>query len=472
MRVYFLGIGGIGMSALARYYIGRGHEVAGYDRTRTVLTESLEREGMAIHYTEDVTKVMPNPDLVIYTTAILKTHAEWIFLQEKGVPFKKRAEVLGMLSNEHKCIAVAGTHGKTTTSSIVTHLLRTGGIDCTAFLGGISNNLKSNFVEGTSDWVVVEADEFDRSFMQLYPTITVVNSTDPDHLDIYGTAAALEEAYADFVNQTQAGGTVFYRNGISLALKEGDKVAFKQHSFDVVTSNTHNATNSAADDTKAGVFEPENQTIACKYYACNIHVSEGFFVFDYVSPHGTMKELIFTLPGAHNVANATAAIAVAETLGVTEEKIREGLRSFAGIHRRFDWVVRNDTTVYIDDYAHHPTELRAAIDAARQLFPERRITGIFQPHLYSRTRDFVHGFAEALDRLDEVILLPIYPARELPMEGVESEIIRNLMHNPRVRIMPKDKIVEYLRQHRPEVLLTLGAGDIDTLVKPIKELLQ
>ncbi len=448
-RIYFLGIGGIGMSALARYFLGRGCVVAGYDRTETELTRALSAEGMQIHYTDDVAQILPDADLIIYTPAIPKDHKEWNLLRAGAIPFKKRSEVLGIISRGMQCLAVAGTHGKTTTTTILTHILRTGGVDCTAFLGGISNDLGSNFVQGKSNWAVVEADEFDRSFLQLNPDITVINSLDPDHLDIYGSVEEMRSNYFAFAQQIKTGGHFFYQDGLSQYFDEmpidGSKARF--------------GINTNKKEFKEG------------YFAHNIAVKDGFFTFDVASPIENITDIRFTLPGRHNVQNATAAIAAAQQLGVTGAAVKAALGSFKGIHRRFEFVVRDEKTVFIDDYAHHPEELRAAIDAARELYPNRRITGIFQPHLFSRTRDFQDGFAEVLDGLDQCILLPIYPARELPMEGIVSEIILAKMQQKNALLLQKSDVLDYVKYNDFEVLMTLGAGDIDKMVGEIEKIL-
>ena len=345
--------------------------------------------------------------------------------------------MLGIISAGMKCMAVAGTHGKTTTTSILTHILRTGGVDCTAFLGGIAGNIGSNFVQGKSDWVVVEADEFDRSFLHLHPNYTVVNSMDPDHLDIYGTAEELCKTYRQFAAQTDASGGVFYRSDLDLM---DENTAIDNHTFNINTGD---------------------------YRAENVRVENGFFVFDLKSPIENIDNVLFTLPGRHNVLNATGAIAAAQQIGITGEQIREALATFKGIHRRFDFVIRNEKNVLIDDYAHHPAELNAAIDAARMLFPDRKITGVFQPHLFSRTNDFQDGFAAALDKLDECILLPIYPARELPMEGVTSQIIFDKMQNKNKQLLTKEQFLIYVKTTMQDVLLMLGAGDIDKMVAEV-----
>ncbi len=436
--VYFIGIGGIGMSALARYFKGLGAEVHGYDKTETTLTQKLVEEGMQIHYNEDVSKIPAGVDLVIWTPAVQKDHAELQYFLQHDIPVKKRAEVLGIISQNRRCIALAGTHGKTTTSSLTAHLLKAGGVDATAFLGGIAQNFQSNFVNGQSDWVVAEADEYDRSFLHLHPEIAAITSMDPDHLDIYGDADSVHDTgYLAFAKQVT--GTLY--------------VQYNWMQY--------------FDKTKVRSYGVEGGD----YRAENLRVEEGYFVFDYKNLTQTIDNLQFSMPGRHNVENATAAISIALQVGVTPEAIRSGLLSFKGIKRRFEFIVRTEKTVYIDDYGHHPTELKAAIGAAKQLFPNRKVTGIFQPHLYTRTRDFVDGFAEALDGLDEILLMDIYPARELPIPGVTSEIIFNKMKNPNKKLITKANLLNELKEYDVEVLMTIGAGDIDTFVEPIREIL-
>jgi UDP-N-acetylmuramate--alanine ligase len=440
--IYFVGIGGIGMSALARYFHGRGAAVHGYDRTSTPLTQQLEQEGMHIHYQEAIDLIPTGLDLVVYTPAIPADHLELQYFQTHQFPIKKRAEVLGIISRGMKTIAIAGTHGKTTTSSITAHLLRHGGVDCTAFLGGIAQNYGSNFVEGKGDWVVVEADEFDRSFLQLSPNIAGILSMDADHLDIYGDEKSLlETGFAAFVERLEPQGKLWVQASFA----------------------THFSANPAL-----RTFGAEVGT----YRADHIRVEEGYFVFDYQSPNHTIKALRFPMPGKHNVENATLAISIALELGVGERKIRSGLASFKGIKRRFELVFRNDTLAYYDDYAHHPTELNAAINAARALFPKRKLTGIFQPHLFSRTRDFADGFSAALDQLDEVLLLDIYPARELPIAGISSDLLVQKMQQKTVKRLSLTEVMDELENSELEVLLTLGAGDISTLVPQIKAFLK
>lgn len=440
--IYFVGIGGIGMSALARHFNSRGIAVFGYDKTETTLTKTLASEGMKIHYDDDISQIPEGVDLVVYTPAIPKSHGELNYFWENDFPVKKRSEVLGIISRSMKAIGVAGTHGKTSTSSILTWLLKVGGVDCTAFLGGIAQNFESNFIEGKSDWVVIEADEYDRSFLQLNPDMAIVLSMDADHLDIYGDHASMHQSFYEYLDKTKPGGFVFVKDGLRVPF---NKVNITYGQFGIDSGG---------------------------YRAENVRVEDGFFVFDFKSSIENIDNIKFTLPGKHNVENATAAIAVAQQLGIKGDVVKKALASFKGIKRRFERIFTNDSIVYTDDYAHHPSELNAAIGAARMLFPNKKITGIFQPHLYSRTNDFQDGFAAALDELDEVILMDIYPARELPMPGVTSKIIFDKMKNPNKVLVTKATLMETLKERKVEALLTLGAGDIDTFVFPIKDWLK
>lgn len=436
---YFVGVGGIGMSAIARYFNSIGIAVHGYDKTETILTKKLVEEGIQIHYEDDVNQIPDHVDLVVYTPAVPESLGELQHLRGTSIPIKKRAEVLGIISRNRKTVAIAGTHGKTTTTTITTHLLRSGGVDCSAFLGGIAQNFGSNFVAGASDWVVVEADEYDRSFLQLSPDIAGILSMDADHLDIYGDRESIvETGFRAFAQRLKDDGELWVRKGL-------------EHYFD-----------------QAGTFGLE----AGESRSENIRVEEGYFTFDYVGSNGKMKALQFTLPGRHNVENATLAITVALRLGVKQEAIRKALMTFKGIKRRFDFIVRGNDKVYIDDYAHHPTELKAAIAAARELYPDRKLHGIFQPHLYSRTRDFVDGFAAALDELDVPILMDIYPAREEPIPGVTSQMILDRMQNEQKQWLSREEILNYISSEDIQVLMTLGAGDIDRLIKPLSDIMQ
>jgi UDP-N-acetylmuramate--alanine ligase len=440
-KAYFVGIGGIGMSAIARFFNSRGIEVLGYDKTLTELTQNLENEGIVIHYEDDVNQIPKGIDIVIYTPAIPKTHKELTYFMENDFVVMKRAAVLGMISRSKSVIGIAGTHGKTTTSTIVTHLLKVGKVDCSGFLGGIAHNFQSNYVHGTTDYVVVEADEFDRSFLHLQPTMSAVMSMDADHLDIYGDESVMHDSFREYVGQTQDDGFVFYKADLPLNPKVKNGVTVQTF----------------------GVEQGDFQ-------AYNLRVEDGFFVFDLKSPIENIENLKVTLPGKHNIENATVAIAIAQTLGVSSELLREGLLTFKGIKRRFEFIIREADKVLIDDYAHHPTELKAAISAAKTLYPNEKIVGVFQPHLFSRTKDFADGFAAALDMLDETVLLDIYPARELPIENVTSQMILDKMMNSNKKILSKNDLLELYPKSDTKVILMLGAGDIDKLVEPMKRI--
>jgi len=442
-RVYFVGIGGIGMSALARYFVKRGCVVCGYDKTRTNLTIALEHEGILISYLDDeaalpVCFLEDHEDtLIVYTPAIPKNSLILNYFKDAGFSLKKRSEVLGIISRGQFCIAVAGTHGKTTTSSMVAHILTHSGYGCTAFLGGITTNYNSNFLIGDNNVVVVEADEFDRSFLTLHPDIAVITSMDADHLDIYGDAAQLHESFHLFAGQLKEGGTLYVKAG--LPISNGVTYSLWERS-----------------DT----------------YGSNIRVEQRSFVFDYFCQDHEIRDLHLQLPGKHNVENAVAAISVALKLGISVEKIKDAIASFTGVKRRFEYIVNSAEHIYIDDYAHHPEELRACFDAVRQLYPDKKLTVIFQPHLFTRTRDFADGFAEVLGTVDELILLEIYPARELPIEGVNSALLLEKITLANKQICTKDEAVQKIKAERPELLVTVGAGDIDTLIQPLKELLK
>ncbi len=438
--VYFIGIGGIGMSALARFFLDRGVAVHGYDRTKTPLTQQLEKEGAQIHFEEDVTKIPDSTDLVIFTPAIPIHHQELVFIKEQQLPLKKRAEVLGMISRDLPTLAVAGTHGKTTTSSILAWILHYAGVNVNAFLGGIANNFRSNYLGGPADWMVAEADEFDRSFLHLQPRHAAILSMDADHLDVYGDPESiLSSGFIAFADQVE--GTLFVQSDWV------DQLGSEQKSSSFGLGGG-------------------------AYTAMDIRVDGGYMVFDMIAPDWKLKEVQLPLPGRHNVENALAALALADMTGADPEKLKAGIRLFQGVHRRFDIQYRKDPIVYIDDYAHHPTELIAAIQAAREFFPGRRILGVFQPHLYSRTRDFVDGFATALDQLDKALLLDIYPAREAPIPGVSSGLIADRMQHSPHSILSLDQTVQVLEGEEVEVLMTLGAGNIDTLVNPINQWLE
>ena len=446
-KIYFIGIGGIGMSALARYFHHKGVEVHGYDKTETDLTKALIGEGMTIHYEDNVNFIPKNVDLCVWTPAVPLDMTELNYFIDQKIPLKKRAEVLGIISKSKRCIAIGGTHGKTTTSSMTAHLLRAGGVDASAFLGGIAGNFGSNFIEGKSDWVVAEADEYDRSFLQLHPEIAVVNSLDPDHLDIYGSPEAVVESYAQFARQVKPGGVLLYKADQKLPRPDTKEV--KIYTF----------------GSEMGDFR-----------ASKNRIENGWSVFDLKTPMGVFKNLKLRYPGIHNVENATAAIACALFSGVPKNKIRTALANFKGVKRRFEPILKANKAgfgpVLIDDYGHHPAELAATISAARQMFPNKKITGIFQPHLFSRTRDFADDFARALEKLDTVILLPIYPAREKPIKGVDSDWILGKIKNVEKFSTTKTGLFNILVGKNVEVVLTLGAGDIDGLLKKLKRTLK
>lgn len=439
-HIYFLGIGGIGMSALARYFMGRGIRISGYDKTQSELTNQLQNEGMKIHFEDKPSALPEDIDLVVLTPAIPKDHNEWKTLREKGIPIMKRAEVLGMISKDGVCLCVAGTHGKTTTTTLLTHLLRSSDVACTAFLGGIAGNYSSNYVAGNGELIVMEADEYDRSFLQLSRDGVIITAVDPDHLDIYGTAENMLEAYSEFAGGMKSGGTLVIRDGLPLRISEN------------LQNNVHVETYAGNAGNRAE----------------NIRIENGFFVFDYVGKQMQIKNLVFAMPGRHNIENACAAITLSLRYGATEEGIRKGLKDFKGIQRRFDFAIRDQHQVLIDDYAHHPVELRAAISAAKELFKGKKITGLFQPHLFSRTRDFLTEFAESLSLLDELVLLDIYPARELPIEGITSAVLLDKVNLNKKELLSKEEAVRALINRKPEVLMVLGAGDVDRLVEPIK----
>lgn len=437
-NVYFVGVGGIGMSALARYFAKRGVAVFGYDKTQTTLTIALENEGVAISYVDDETSIpdafqtKADDTLVVYTPAIPKNSKILNHFQHQGFSLKKRSEVLGIISQGMFCIAVAGTHGKTTTSAMVAHLLKATGFDCTAFLGGITTNYQSNVLFGKNNVVVVEADEYDRSFLTLHPDVAVITSMDADHLDIYGDESHLRESFQLFAEQLKPEGHLFVRDGLPIN----------------------------------GITYSAGEPSALR--AQNIHVYNGKFVFDFEDGYTKIKDLELAMPGRHNVENAVAAIGVALSLGIRPKSVKKALASFAGVKRRFETHVHNDQHIYLDDYAHHPEELRACFDAVRQLYPDKKLTVVFQPHLFTRTRDFANDFAKVLSTADEVILLEIYPARELPIEGINAQMLLDKMTINNKSLCEKSALVEKIEKNKPALLLTVGAGDIDTLVEPLK----
>jgi UDP-N-acetylmuramate--alanine ligase len=441
-RIYFIGIGGIGMSALARYFHFHGKIVSGYDRTATVLTRQLEDEGIPVHYEDDPAAAPKDADLVVYTPAVPKDHREWLYYKEHGYPLLKRSEVLGMITSSSFNICVAGTHGKTTVSTMIAHILRHTGYGCNAFLGGISVNYNSNFWSDQRNVCVVEADEYDRSFLKLSPDIAVITAMDADHLDIYGTASAVHEAFVQFSGRLKPGGLLLNKKGLDL---KGDP----QWTYGL---------DGGAD-----------------FFASDITIDQGDYLFNVQTGDWWLERIALAMGGRHNVENATAAIAVAHRLGIAGDKIIAAVAAFRGVKRRFEYIVKKPNRVFIDDYAHHPEELRALITGAKELFGGMKCTIIFQPHLFSRTRDFVDGFAASLDLADEVFLLPIYPARELPIEGVTSRLIAGKMTPGKAIIVDKQEILTIIKDKVAKddlkLLITAGAGDIDTLVQPIRNIL-
>jgi len=442
--VYFIGIGGIGMSALARYFQFKGAKVAGYDRTPTPLTRQLEEEGIAIHYTEDLTVIPKEVECVVYTPAIPADHAELSYYQTNGYRVVKRSDVLQWITENTFNICIAGTHGKTTVSTMVAHLLRHSGYGCNAFLGGISANYGTNFWSSEKDVAVIEADEYDRSFLKLSPDIAIITAVDPDHLDIYGTAEEVEKAFITFSERLKPGGQLILQNRIKTT------IGFKQENI-----ITYSAQDTAAD-----------------VYATNIRLNNGSYLFDVAGKHFTIENVSLSMGGRHNIENAMAAIIVARQLGISDDAIRLALADFKGVKRRFEYRWNGPNKVLIDDYAHHPEELKALISGVRDVFPGQKISLVFQPHLFSRTKDLCEGFAESLDGADEVILLPIYPARELPMEGVSSEMIGYRMNQAMVHLMSREACMRWIEHTKPALLVMAGAGDIDQLINEVVILYQ
>jgi UDP-N-acetylmuramate--alanine ligase len=447
-NIYMIGIGGIGMSALARYFISLGKTVAGYDRVSTRLTDDLIREGSEIHFTTDLAYIKDRyPDaenlLVVYTPAIPRDHLEMSFFRKGGYHMMKRAELLGIISDNENCIAVAGTHGKTTVTAMVTHLLKVAGIPCNAFLGGISKNYQTNAVlSGKKGWMVLEADEFDRSFLHLHPNICIVTSCDPDHLDIYGSLERVKDSFCQFISQTDPGGHIICQLDVPLDCIR--TLPLKSRSY---------ALEGSAD-----------------YTAVNLRMKDDLYCFDVKTPEGLIADVGLGVPGLINIENALSVIGLARLLNIGDEPVRKALTTFSGVQRRFDVMINRPGLVYIDDYAHHPRELDACIQSVRKIYPDKKITGIFQPHLFSRTRDFAGEFASSLSRLDALILLDIYPAREAPVEGVDSGLIFDQTDMADKVLIKKEQLLPVLKERQPEVLLTLGAGDIDQFVEPIVNL--
>ena len=447
--VYFIGAGGIGMSAIARYFIHRGQVVAGYDKTPSGLTHQLEKEGMLIHYEEDIDEIPhacknPKSTLVVYTPAIPATHKELEFFREGGFEIQKRAQVLGTLTRSHKGLCFAGTHGKTTTSTMCAHIMHQSHMDCNAFLGGISKNYGTNYIlSDSSDYVVIEADEFDRSFHWLRPWMSVITSTDPDHLDIYGTKEAYLESFRHYTELIQPGGALIIHRDLEM----------KQH-------------------VQEGVKVYDYSREAGDFHAENIVIDNGEISFDFVSPLENVKNVKLGQPVPINIENAVAAMAMAQLNGCTAEELRYGMRTYAGVDRRFDFKIKNDKHVFLSDYGHHPKEVLQSARSLKELFKGRKITVIFQPHLYTRTRDFYHEFADALSNFDEVVLTEIYPAREEPIEGVTSKLIfDNLKPGVEKTIIRKDDVLDYVKSRDFDVLVVLGAGNLDNYVPQIAKII-
>jgi UDP-N-acetylmuramate--alanine ligase len=452
-HIYFLGIGGIGMSALARYFNAMGKHVSGYDKTPTKLTNELIAEGIDIHFEDDINEVNDeikngnqNEVLIVYTPAIPANHTELNYFKEKGFQLKKRAQVLGLITQSTRTIAVAGTHGKTTTSSLIAHILKVANLDPSAFLGGITQNYNTNLLLGKNDGsaaiVVVEADEYDRSFLTLYPDMAVITSVDADHLDIYGDKKYVEESYDLFSKQVKT----------TLILKKSIENKITPHKH-LITYSLHDTT--------------------ANYFAQNIQIKNGDYTYEITTPNTVFKNISLGLAGLHNIENSIAAVAIACLMNVSEQDIRNALKTFKGAKRRFEYHIKTDSLIFIDDYAHHPEELKAFIGSVKDMYPNKKISGIFQPHLYSRTRDFADEFAKSLDMLDQCILMEIYPAREQPINGVTSAMLLEKMILKDKRVCQKQDLLKTVLASKPEVLLTMGAGDIDTFVESLKiELLQ
>jgi UDP-N-acetylmuramate--alanine ligase len=438
-NVYFIGIGGIGMSALARYFYNIGKKVSGYDKTETELTKEMQKIGIDIHFEDNIalipTDFYQENTLVIITPAVPTQHSEWNYFVERNFELKKRAEVLGIITKDTFCFAVAGTHGKTTTSSILAHILHESGADVTGFIGGIVENYNSNLIGNGKTVTVVEADEFDRSFLHLHPNIACVTSMDADHLDIYGDKNAIEDSFREFADKIKDKTKLFVPKGMDL---DGIKVAINEEA---------------------------------QFRAYNIKIKNGNYIFDVQTPTDIITNLQFGLPGKHNLMNALMALAMAKTFGTQNEDIAKALHSFKGIKRRFSYQIKSENRVYIDDYAHHPTELNAVHQAVSELYPNDKVLAIFQPHLFSRTRDFADDFAKSLSQFDDVILLDIYPARELPIESITSTWLMNKMTNKNVKLVQKPKLIDEILKSKNKIIVTIGAGDIGEMVPSIKNAL-
>ncbi len=437
--MYFIGIGGIGMSALARWFKQQGALIYGYDQTSGPLTDKLINEGMILHFNEDINKIPQNISMVVYTPAIPTDNIELSYLKSKNVTIKKRAELIGNLSEKYTTIAIAGTHGKTSIAALITHLLKTANINVSAFVGGICKNYTSNLIlSKQTDYLVIEADEYDRSLLKIKPDIAVITSMDEDHLDIYRDEEDIKNTFKLFAQKLPQSG---------LLIRNSQLVSFNDIVARQVTYGSNNSANT---------------------YATNIRVINTKFVVDVKTGIGEINNLEIQTPGIHNIENTMAAIAIAVDIGLSLPSIKSGISSFTGVERRMDFKIVNDNHIFIDDYAHHPEEIKATISAVRQLFPDKKITGVFQPHLYSRTRDFSDQFASQLSKLDEIILMDIYPAREKPIDGISSKTIINKIKGTDVKLLSREELLEYLSYNKPEVLITMGAGNIGLLAEEIK----
>jgi len=457
--VYFIGIGGIGMSAIARYFHLRGIAVSGYDKTRTPLTDALQQEGIDVGFDESVAAIPKNADLVVYTPAVPADHAGLAYYRASGYKVVKRSDVLEAISRDTRNICVAGTHGKTTISTMIAHILHSSGHGCTAFLGGISVNYETNFWSSNAGVCVIEADEYDRSFLKLHPHVALISAMDADHLDVYGTEAAMQDAFVQFANSVRPGGLFLHKFGLK-----------RMRDVSVAEKLSYSLQNEAAD-----------------IFGANIRVETGGYRFDIHLKDAIIRDVSLRIGGMHNVENAIVAAGIAHALKIDEEKIRAAIASFKGVRRRFEYIISPKTVsrgafiqpVLVDDYAHHPEELRALLSSARTLFPQRLVTVIFQPHLFTRTRDLAEGFAEVLSMADRVVLLPIYPARELPIEGVSSGMILERVQSPHKTLVAKEELAAWMEQYAGqinkefgEVIIMAGAGDIDTLVQPVKQIIE
>ena len=438
-RIYFIGIGGIGMSALARHFHHRGHWVSGYDKTETALTKKLIDEGMSVNYGDDIEFLDKIADLVIYTPAIPDDHRQLGYYRERDYSVHKRAEILGIIFNGMKGLAIAGSHGKTSTSALLNHILQTAGYDCASFMGGISTNYRSNYLPG-NEWSIAEADEYDRSFHHLHPFGAIITSVDTDHLDVYGNYEAIKRAFGTFARQVRE--KLVHHVSIPAEVAEQSPEGIINYTYGL--------------DEKADFFPTK------------IEVRNGKFCYDVATPFGQIEALEMSGGGRHNVENSIGALALAMQIGIDKQQIREAISTYKGVQRRFEIHIQSDSLVYIDDYAHHPREIDVTLDTIRELFPGKRLTVVFQPHLFSRTRDLATGLAVSLSKADEVLLLDIYPAREKPIEGISSEVIYNLLRNSS-QLVGKNQVITRLNETAPELLVTMGAGDIDTLVQPIIE---